>query len=1185
MFRKTTSGFVSICILVLLGLLPSQLAAQSIAGSISGTLVDPSGAVIPAVDVSLINERTSETRATTSSDVGEFVFAAVQPGRYTVKAEKTGFRGFIRKGIELTVSERVGLGRIQLELGEVSDVVNVTLEGEQVTTESGDVAAVLSLNQLDNLTTKGRDVMNLLRTLPGVTTVAVQPWGTGELGERDPSGTQSNGGQFGSFTPAIGGARTFWNTVTVDGQVGSNQDFPGLFESAISMDAVAEAKIISNNYTADYGRNPGSTINLVSKSGAQDFHGNVYFYKRHENLNANDWFNNRDGIPKPVYRFSTFGFNVSGPVYVPHLFNTEKKKLFFFYSQENWWVKLPQSINHRTVPTAAERLGDFSQTLKQDGTLRVIKDPLTGLPFPGNIIPSNRINHDAQLMLNIMPLPNNLNRDVTGGNYNFEWQDICDIPKMLNALKVDYHPTEKDHFSFLPRRWRADTRAYGCASLGYGGNLPIWKHHYYYLTDSVVMTWTRTLSQTKVNEFSSGFTGEKEQGPPKDLFGRTVENYFDPIRRDKLGYQTGQLFPQINNFNIIPGVLFGGVPNPPNLTPAGRLPDDQGYNRYHLTDNFSWIHGAHTMKFGLYLEVNWATDGPSASCFSGCFYYDRDVHNPGDTNWAFSNALLGNFRRYRETNSRPRYQGKDTIWEWFAQDTWKVNRKLTLTYGMRFSWFTPWYLNKGPGAAFVLDRYDLSQVPPLYQPVLDSNGNRLAKDPITGQLFPEVYIGAFAASSFSFPGQVLASDTSYPRGFREQHGVQPAPRFGFAYDVFGDGKMAIRGGFGIMKQTTPTYSAYITNTVDSPPGKYTPQIFYGNMNTFLTAGQQLLYPTGTYSYQRNDNVPSIYRYSLGIQRELGFGTVITADYVGNVGRHLLQAYDPNIVPYGAHFQPQNIDPTTGSALPDDFYRPIPGYNGIYTYITSGYSNYNALQVAINRRFSRGVSFGVSYTWSKTMGLNDNGGAPSDGGQLATYRPWRVWNYGVSSFDQTQMLVINYVWDLPKLSKYANNALVRGVFDNWQVAGVTTFSSGLPFPINVDTTDGADIAGGGDGWRAMLVGQPQLSRGDRTFDRFFNTAAFGRPPQGYYGNAPILPIRGPGLNNWDLTLMKQFPLWSEVRRLQFRAEMYNAWNHPNFSYVDNNALFDETGQQVNGTFGQINGARSARVIQLSLRFTF
>jgi hypothetical protein len=499
---KNIIRLLSGAVFVLAALLAVQSAAQSISGTISGTLVDPSGAVVPGAQVTLTNERTSETRNTVSSDAGEFVFTALQPGSFAVMAEKTGFRGFNRRGIVLTASERVGLGRIQLEVGELTNTVNVTLEGETVTTENADIAAGLTLNQLDNLTTKGRDVMNLLRTLPGVTTVAAFPWGTGEMGERDPAGSASNGGMFGSVTPAIGGARQNWNTITVDGQVGSNPDFVGVFMSAISMDAVAEAKIVSNNYTADYGRNPGSTINLVSKPGARDFHGNVYLYKRHENLNANDFFNNRDGLPKPIYRFTTFGFNASGPIYIPGKFNTEKKKLFFFYSQENWRVKLPQDISHVAVPTAAERSGDFSQTLDQAGKLRVIKDPVTGQPFPNNIIPSDRINKDAQLMLNLMPLPNQLDRSLTEGNYNFEWQDNVEIPKMLNALKVDYHPTEKDHLSFLPRRWRSDARAYN-GTVGYEGNLPIWKHHYRYLTYSVIMTWTRTIRAPRTGSWPS----------------------------------------------------------------------------------------------------------------------------------------------------------------------------------------------------------------------------------------------------------------------------------------------------------------------------------------------------------------------------------------------------------------------------------------------------------------------------------------------------------------------------------------------------------------------------------------------------------------------------------------------------------------------------------------------------------
>jgi len=310
--------------------------------------------------------------------------------------------------------------------------------------------------------------------------------------------------------------------------------------------------------------------------------------------------------------------------------------------------------------------------------------------------------------------------------------------------------------------------------------------------------------------------------------------------------------------------------------------------------------------------------------------------------------------------------------------------------------------------------------------------------------------------------------------------------------------------------------------------------------------------------------------------------VIDASYVGNQGRHLIQNYDPNIVPDGSRFLPQN------QGLSDDFFRPTPGYNGIGTTITSGSSSYNALQVAINRRYSHGVAFGVAYTWSKVLGTQSSswaGGGSVDNGPVATYLPWRQWNYGPASFDQTQMLVINYVWDLPKVSKYSNNAFVKGVFDGWQLAGVSTFASGLPSAIYLGTTDSIDFTGGGDEVRANLIGQPQLSHGDRTFERFFNTAAFGRPAVGSHGDAPVSPVRGPGINNWDITLMKQFRLWSEASSLQFRSELYNAWNHPNFNGMDVGPVFDESGNQVNSTFGQITSNRAPRVIQFSLRLQF
>ena len=247
---------------VLVPLFCMRAPAQMITGEVSGTVVDTSGAMVPEANITLRDEATGAARVLVSSASGEFVFTAVRPGTYTVKVEKPGFKTHERKGVILTPNQRVPLGNIQLAVGQVTQTVEVTAQGEAVNTENADAVGSLSDIQVSDLAVKGRDVMQLLRVLPGVTTLTVVPWG--EISDTDPAGTGANGGQFGSFTPAVGGARLFWNTVTVDGQVGSNPDFPGLFEAATSIDAVAEVKVVSNNYTADYGRNPGSTIALVT---------------------------------------------------------------------------------------------------------------------------------------------------------------------------------------------------------------------------------------------------------------------------------------------------------------------------------------------------------------------------------------------------------------------------------------------------------------------------------------------------------------------------------------------------------------------------------------------------------------------------------------------------------------------------------------------------------------------------------------------------------------------------------------------------------------------------------------------------------------------------------------------------------------------------------------------------------
>jgi len=287
----------------------------------------------------------------------------------------------------------------------------------------------------------------------------------------------------------------------------------------------------------------------------------------------------------------------------------------------------------------------------------------------------------------------------------------------------------------------------------------------------------------------------------------------------------------------------------------------------------------------------------------------------------------------------------------------------------------------------------------------------------------------------------------------------------------------------------------------------------------------------------------------------------------------------NLTPYGTNFLPQSQDPTSpGKPLPVSFLRPYPGYGNIDVRDFSSTSNYHSLQVRANRRFAKSVQYSAAWTWSKSMDYADGNMST-----VATIAPLRVWNYGKAGFDHTHTLIFSYTWDLPRYG--GNQSLLHGLLDRWQISGITTFQSGAPLGVGVSTTDNADLAGGGDGTRPVVLSNPILSKGQRTFSTFFNTAAFGRPAKGDHGNAPKDVIRGPGLNNWDLSIQKHIPLWSDSRLLQIRGEFYNTWNHTQFNAVDTSALFSPAGQQVNSRFGALIGANPPRVIQLSMRVTF
>ena len=476
-----------------------------------------------------------------------------------------------------------------------------------------------------------------------------------------------------------------------------------------------------------------------------------------------------------------------------------------------------------------------------------------------------------------------------------------------------------------------------------------------------------------------------------------------------------------------------------------------------------------------------------------------------------------------------------------------------------------------------LERYDPKKAPLYYRPIT-AQGGRRAVNPLTGEILPAVFVGAIIPGTGDpVNGSVVATDKNYPRGFKDQEPILPEPRLGFAFDPQANGKTAIRGSFGVFHNTvSPGVRAFSQN----PPIQFNPNVFYGNLDTFLSTSG-VLFPSNIAGFSRYAPTPSLYNFTLGVQRDIGFSTVLDVAYVGSLGRHLDQSRNINTVPYGSRFLPQNADPSNPSTpLNDNFFRPLPGWGSITYRENVGTSNYNALQVAVNRRFTRGLQFALAYTWSKTMDYTD-----SDGGGVATYRPLRVWNYGKAGFDQTHVFVLNYTWDVPRGSRIWPSVPGRLLLDGWQVSGITTFASGTPSGVGFGTVDGADITGGGDGSRIIATGKAQLPHGERTFDRFFDPTVFRRPARGDFGSAPKDVFRNAGINNWDISMFKNFPVKGERRYFQLRWEMYNAFNHTQFSDVDSTARFDANGNQVNQRFGQVTAARTPRVMQASLRLNF
>lgn len=1141
-------------LLTLLLALASALAAQVLTGSISGSITDSTGAVIPSVQLKLVHEATGAARDALTDGRGNFAFSAVAPGAYTLTVEHPGFKRYERNQVVLPANERLALEPIRLELGGLTETISVTAQGATVQAASAERSGIISASQIQNLTVVSRDFSALVALLPGVVANA--------RGETP--------GFAGTATFNIQGLRQTGNNVTVDGIPTSDLGNATDVTAFSTMDSVGELKVLVSNYQAEFGRKPGASIQAVTKSGSREFHGALYWYKRHEQFNANNFFNNRQGIPEPPYRYTSAGFNVGGPILLP--FQRNRSKLFFFFSNEYLREARPQPIRQTTMPTADERRGDFRNSLEVNGSLIVIRDPLAGQPFPSNIVPASRIQSNGQRYLALFPDANFFDVALSGRRYNHQFQESLIAPKHTETVRIDSNWWSKTQLYGRFNNWWEDIR--GAAAPGGNSNWGLLPNSYRNTSRSGALSATHIFGPSLILEASMGVHRATEAALP------LRQSDVDRLNRRNASITIPQFYPQNNPLNLIPQSSFGGVSNGVAATFENRFPLRGTDTLFIWNASLSKTRGAHVLKAGLTAERTRNFEG-NDGVFTGTFNFGRDVNNPGDSNHPFANALLGNFASYSESTTRPWVQIRSTILETFLQDNWKVHRKLTLDLGLRFTWAQPYHHYRREEAGFLPSRFDSARRVRLIEPFRSGN-TRVGRNPVTGETFPAAAIGAIAPGSGDpVNGSVQTlREAGYPAGLRENSGLKAAPRIGFAYDPFGTGKTAIRGGFGLFfesrEQGTRTLGFW-----RNPPLRADPVIYYGNLDTFINSSG-VTFPSATTGLLPEYPLARVMNFSFGIQRNAGFGTVVDASYAATLGRHLLQGRNLNAIPFGANFAAANQDSTSpGRPLPAAFLRPYIGYNDIVMYEYASNSSYHSLQLTANRRFSRTLQYGVSWTWSKAMDYVDTNTA-----QVSNLVNPKVWNYGKAGFDRTHVMTIYWMWDLPAGSRAWNHWLARAAADHWQLSGIASFSSGAPGGIGLGFVQSVDTTGSPtDGARVVVARNPILAKDQRTFSRNFNTDAFLPAAVGTFGNAAKDVIRGPGINNWDISLFKNFPVRGDVRKLQFRAEFYNAFNHTQFSSLDTTTRFDAQGRQANARLGEFTSARAARRIQLALRFDF
>lgn len=1111
-----------------------------------------------AVQVTIANEAQGFNRTESTNNQGFFSFPDLTPGTYDLTVKSAGFRQYKQNGITLNSGEQRNAGIISLKIGETTDSVTVTADAISLNTVSGEKASSMNANELNDLALRGRDVFDAVSLMAGVVDTS---------DGRDAPGPTSIGNIF------IAGGRNDQKNMTVDGVTNLDTGSNGSVHSMPSMDSVQELKVLSSNYGAEYGRNSGGTITVITKGGAKQFHGSDSWYYRHEDLNANDFFSNKAGRQRTPYRYNINGYVISGPVLIPKM-RSLSEKLFFFWSQEFQHQRVAYGTRTITVPTALERNGDFSNSRDVNGRIITINDPLnknaagTAQPFPGNTIPPNRVAKIGRSILGIFPMPNYTDPNPTNAyQWNFFTSEAGGYNRRTEILRMDYQVNSKWQTYFrLSNNTDLQHAAYGLWVNG-SLNFDLTPISFGQPGRGATFHSTNTISPTIFNEFIAGASQNTLTYTPDDLA---------KVDRTATGITIPQRNASLNPLNLIPNMSFGGIANAANPSLSNGTPYFNRNTIYSFVDNLSKIWKTHTFKVGGYMELTRKVQFADAAV-RGSFVFNNDSLNPLNSNNAYASAILGNYTTYAEATGRPKGDYRFQNSEFFVQDTWKVNNRLSLDLGLRFYHDPPQYDNHHQLASFSPSAYTAANAPYLLRPGFDANGKRSALGP-NGQVYPAALIGSF------FPGvgnpadgELIGGVNGNPAGQYTIPKLALAPRIGFAFAL--NNKTVIRGGAGVFYdrlEGNPTM-----NTLASPPTIFTPTQYYGSISdiqTQLSSG--LLAPSGTiYSLASVGHNPTTYNYSLNVQRILGRGSFVEVSYVGNINRHQIWSRNINPVPLGANYaalHPEFRDPTnTNNALPANFERPYAGYGDIFLYEFAANSNYNSLQTSFNQNLGKRFTLGGSYTFSKVLDTSDGYSNAVD----PFYKP-RNWNYGPAGFDRTQVFTLRYTYRMPNAPAFVSFKPARFVTDGWVISGITRIMTGAPLTPSYSLTNGTDYTGSASASTRPTVVDPSAPPESR----------FGPPV--YVANVPTLGnvgkgiIRGPGTNNWDISMYKDLK-FTERLRGQLRLESYNTLNHTQFSGIDSSVKFtDRNGtSNINPLFMRGTSARPPRRLQLGVKMSF